>query len=66
MLCVHAQVSKASDAPSVLDGLKSQAAGTTQLIKLLQAYKDLGDSKAEVGLSHQYMCGQAVRRLIDS
>ncbi len=32
----------------MLESWKSQAAGTAQLLKLLQTYKDIGDSKNEV------------------
>ena len=36
------------EATSLLDEWKSKKAGTEQALKLLQAYKDLGDSKGEV------------------
>jgi hypothetical protein len=36
------------DAASILDGWKSQKNSTEQLMRLLQTYKDLGDSKSEV------------------
>ena len=38
----------AKDAPSAVDELKAKKAETAGLLKLLQAYKDLGDSKGEV------------------
>jgi hypothetical protein len=38
------------DAPAVLDSWKAQAEHTSQLIKLLQTYKAIGDAKAEVGV----------------
>mmetsp|Transcript_33238 Transcript_33238/g.73506 ORF Transcript_33238/g.73506 Transcript_33238/m.73506 type:complete len:629 (+) Transcript_33238:92-1978(+) len=37
----------AKDAPSVLEDWSSKKAGTEDLLKLLQTYKDLGDSKNE-------------------
>jgi uncharacterized protein YjiS (DUF1127 family) len=36
------------DAASILDSWKSQKNSTEQLMRLLQTYKDLGDSKSEV------------------
>ncbi len=42
----HQQSSK--DAPSSIDDWKAKKAGTEQLMKLLQTYKDIGDSKGEV------------------
>lgn len=38
----------AKDARSGLEALKSKKAGTEQMLKLMQAYKELGDSKGEV------------------
>ena len=37
----------AKDAPSILDDWKSKKAGTEELLKLLNTYKDLGDAKNE-------------------
>lgn len=48
----HARIvapQSAKDAPSSLDDWMSKKAGTESLLKLLQTYKDLGDSKSEVG-----------------
>lgn len=36
------------DAPSTLEDWSAKKAGTQDLLKLLQTYKDLGDSKNEV------------------
>lgn len=38
----------ARDAPSIIEDWSSKKAGTEQLLKLLQTYKDLGDAKSEV------------------
>ena len=43
---IHAQSAK--DVPSAIDDLNAKKAETAGLLKLLQAYKDLGDSKSEV------------------
>lgn len=42
----------AKDVPSSLDDWSSKKAGTEELLKLLQTYKDLGDSKNEPYLKH--------------
>lgn len=47
-----APVTKTTHAASILDEWKSKKAGTEHLIKLLHAYKDLGDSKDEPYLKY--------------
>ncbi len=44
----------AKDVPSAIDDLNAKKAETAGLLKLLQAYKDLGDSKSEVIGSHRF------------
>ena len=39
------------DSASVLEDWKAKSKGTAQLMQLMQSYKDLGDSKNEVGFA---------------